>query len=301
MAGDATNARATARPGRVFRGPSLRWLPQLLRLWRMYAALDLAFVAADIKLVLIYLLSDAVTNIAAVTGMLLLAERFAGIGDWSKPQVIFLLGYATTVSGLMSTFFGYNVLLISRRIGRGQLDHTLVQPQPLWLALLTEGFMPISGSAMLLPGLGLLLWGLTSAGVPVSPGWLALLALSLLASCAIVVAFSFAWGSLAFWAPRAAEEVSSSANTLMDQLKSFPLDGVGALLLGGLVSVVPVGFVAWYPCRVLLGIDHSPGAIWVTPLAALVFSTLTAFFFRKGMQHYVRTGSQRYSSLGHRG
>ena len=212
-----------------------------------------------------------------------------------------MLGYATTVSGLMSTFFGYNVLLISRRIGRGQLDHTLVQPQPLWLSLLTEGFMPISGSAMLLPGLGLLVWGLAATGVPVTLGWLALLLVSLLASCVVVLSFSFSWGSLAFWAPRAAEEVSSSANTLLDQLKAFPLDGVGALLIGGLVSVVPVGFVAWYPCRVLLGIERSPGALWATPLAALVLSTLTAFFFRKGMQRYVRTGSQRYSSLGHRG
>jgi ABC-2 type transport system permease protein len=274
---------------------------RLLRLWRMYAALDLAFVAADVKLMLIYMLSDAITNLAAVAGMLLLAERFAGIGDWSKPQVIFMLGYATTISGLMSTFFGYNMLLISRRIGRGQLDHTLVQPQPLWLSLLTEGFMPISGSAMLLPGVGLLVWGLASTGLSVTPGWLALLAFSMLASCAIVVSFSFTWGSLAFWAPRAAEEVSSSANNLLEQLKSFPLDGVGALLLGGLVSVVPVGLVAWYPCRVLLGLEPTPGALWVTPLAALVFSILTAFFFRKGMQHYVRTGSQRYSSLGHRG
>ena len=50
----------------------------------------------------------------------------------------------------MNMFFGYNVLTISRRLGRGQLDHTLVQPQPIWLSLLTEGFMPFSGSPVLL-------------------------------------------------------------------------------------------------------------------------------------------------------
>ncbi|MBC8074788.1 MAG: hypothetical protein H7Y32_01830, partial [Chloroflexales bacterium] len=90
-------------PLRTFGTTAFGTFGRLLRLWRMYAALDLAFVAADIKLVLIYLCSDAITNLAAVTGMLLLAERFAGIGVWSKPQVIFMLGYATTVSGLMST------------------------------------------------------------------------------------------------------------------------------------------------------------------------------------------------------
>ena len=63
--------------------------------------------------------------------------------------MLFLLGYALLVRGVIDTFFNYNVAFISRRIGRGQLDHMLVQPQPLWMALLTEGFAPFSGSGML--------------------------------------------------------------------------------------------------------------------------------------------------------
>ncbi|HUS14807.1 MAG TPA: ABC-2 family transporter protein, partial [Chloroflexia bacterium] len=130
---------------------------RILRLWRMYAYLDFMFVTRDLKLMLTWYVSDAVINVAAVTGTLLLAERFAGIGGWSKWQVIFMLGYATVVSGILGTLFGYNVLFISRRVGRGQLDHTLVQPQPIWMALLTEGFMPFSGSSILLSGLALLM------------------------------------------------------------------------------------------------------------------------------------------------
>ena len=34
-----------------------------------------------------------------------------------------------------------------------------------------------------------------------------------------------------------------------------------ALLANGLLSVLPVGFAAWYPCRVLLGIDDA-GSLW---------------------------------------
>jgi len=274
---------------------------RLLRLWKLYAGMDLIFLAGDLKTVLSWYIADGVINLAAVTGTLLLAERFAGIGVWTREQIIFMLGYATTVSGLMSTFFGYNVLTISRRIGRGQLDHTLVQPQPIWLVLLTEGFMPFSSSATLLPGVGLLAWASSGLALPISPGWLALLLLNLLASAAIVLAFSFAWGSLAFWAPRAAEEISSSAVDVLYQLKGFPLDGVGPLLLSGLLTFLPVGFVAWYPCRALLGIDQASWSIWVTPLAALLLASSAAWVFHKGMQRYARTGSQRYSGFGHRG
>lgn len=274
---------------------------RILRLWKLYAIMDYTFLMSDVKLALTWYISDGVVNLATVTATLLLAERFAGIGAWTRDEVVFMLGYATLVSGMIYTFFGYNVSSISRRLGRGQLDHTLIQPQPLWLSLLTEGFTPFSGSSVLLPGVGLVAWAAGKIGLPITPGWLALLLLNLAASTAIVMAFSFLWGSLAFWAPRAAEEVSSSALTLLSQLKPFPLDGLGPLLLGGLTTVVPVGLVAWYPSRALLGLDGSVWAGWHTPLAALAFAIVTSLIFLKGLRHYGRTGSQRYSSLGHRG
>jgi ABC-2 type transport system permease protein len=105
---------------------------------------------------------------------------------------------------------------------------------------------------------------------------------------------------LAFWAPRAAEEISSSATHLLDQLKPFPLDGLSPLLLGGLMTVVPVGAMAWSPCRALLGIDSAAYAGWITPLIAFTLSLIAIGIFRKGMQHYEQTGSQRYSNFGHR-
>ncbi|MDQ2995659.1 MAG: ABC transporter permease [Chloroflexota bacterium] len=267
----------------------------------MYAVLDFTFLMADLKLALTWYISDGIVNLASVTATLLLADRFAGIGVWGRYEVVFMLGYATVVSGLMNMLFGYNVLTISRRLGRGQLDHTLIQPQPIWLSLLTEGFMPFSGSPMLLPGVALLAWSASKLSLAITPGWLALLALNLAASSVIVLAFSFLWGSLAFWAPRAAEEISSSSIRLLYQLKGFPLDGLGPLLLSGMLTVLPVGFVAWYPCRALLGLDPSGWARWMTPLAALIFVIITSWIFRKGMRYYGSTGSQRYSSLGHRG
>jgi ABC-2 type transport system permease protein len=276
-------------------------LRRLLRLWRMYAVLDFTFLMADLKLALTWYVSDGIVNLASVTATLLLADRFAGIGAWSRYQVAFMLGYGTTVSGLLYLFFGYNVMTISRRLGRGQLDHTLVQPQPLWLSLLTEGFMPFSGSSVLLAGITLLAWAAAKLGLVISLSWLALLALNLAASSTIVLAFSFLWGSLAFWAPLAAEEISSSSVQLLGQLKPFPLDGLGPLLLSGLLTVVPVGFVAWYPSRALLGLDPSGWSGWSTPLMAVVFALVTGWLFRKGLRYYGRTGSQRYSSLGHRG
>ena len=272
-------------------------LVRLLQLWGVYARLDILLLVRDLKSFLIWTLSDAITNVAAVTGMLFLAARFQGIGVWSQAQIVFMLGYAALVEGLGSLFFNYNVLHISRRIGRGQIDHLLVQPQPLWMSLVTEGFSPAFALPMVLPGIGMLLWAFPRLMHPVS---LPALAFNLAASMAVLLGFQFLWGCLAFTAPRAAEEINSSTLELMNQLKQYPLNGAGGLLRFGLLTVLPVGFLAWIPCRALLGMDTTDWGIYKTPMAATLFGLLAAAAFGRGMRYYATTGSQRYNDLGHR-
>ena len=277
----------------------MRVLTMLFARWGAQARLDFMWMTRDFRFFVINVVADVILNLAGVTAVFLLAERFGGIGPWSRDQILFMLGYAALVRGFLEVGFGYNVLAISRRIGRGQLDHVLVQPQPLWMALATEGFMPFSGLWQLLAGIGITAWAIPNLGTELHPGWWVMLACNLAASCAVVLAFSWLWGSLAFWAPVAAEEISSRAFGFLYQLKSFPLDGLSSFLLAGMLTVLPVGFVAWYPSRQLLGI--APPEYWHTPLAALVVSLVAAFVFRRGLKHYAGTGSQRYVGWGHRG
>ena len=273
----------------------------LLRLWQVYGYLDVLFMVRDARRFFIFLISDTILGLALMTGTFLLAERFDGIGPWTKYQVAFMLGYGQLVVGLLGgLFFSYNITHISRRIGRGQLDHSLIQPHSLLTTFVTEGFTPLSGIGLVLPALLLLVWAARSLELDVSPAWLALLALQLLASGAIAMSFHFIWGTLAFWAPRGAEEVTSETHHLLDQLRPFPLDGVGFAGQAALLSFLPVGFLAWYPCRALLGIDPSPFGPVLTPLAAVIALALAAGFFRVGLRHYARTGSTRYSDFGHR-
>lgn len=273
---------------------------RLLTLWRLHAKMDLLWMLRDVQTLLFFFCSDSVVIVASVTGMFLLVERFGRVGLWTKHEVIFMLGYGLVVQTLPNIFFNFNVAFVSRRIGRGQLDHILIQPQPIWMALLTEGFAPFSAGLMLVPGVAIMAWATAQLKVAMTPGWLALLVLNIAASATIALAYSYLWGSLAFWAPRAAEEINTATWGMLKDLSSFPLDGVAPALLGSLVSAVPVGLLAWYPARALLGLDQAALAPYVTPLAALVFCALATWIFRKGLVQYGRTGSQRYLSLGHR-
>ncbi|GAB3422951.1 ABC-2 transporter permease [Flindersiella endophytica] len=273
---------------------------QLFRMWRLYAGMDLLWIARGVRDALLWILAGLLTRLAGITTTLLLAERFGGIGQWSKAQILFMLAYAMVVGSVLDMLFGYNLKMISRRIGRGQLDHMLVAPQPLWRQFVTEGFMPASQPWEVLVATGLMVWAGSLLSLAVTPGWMVVLLVNLLASAVIVLSLQIAWGSLAFWAPRAAEEINSSTNRMAAQLGNLPLDNVPRLLLGGLLTAVPVGFVAWLPSRAVVGVSPLfPGGLFA-PLAAPLFLAAAVFVFRKGLQHYVRVGSGRYSSFGHR-
>ncbi|GDX40645.1 hypothetical protein LBMAG21_09370 [Armatimonadota bacterium] len=278
----------------------LHWVRHAFRLWAIYARMDSLVIMRSLGTMAAWIISDTVLNVASILGMLLLAERFDGIGMWSKYQVLFLLGYGSLVDGLVTTFFGYNIAFISRRLGRGQFDHTLIQPQPILLSLMTEGFNPAFGLPTMLPGIALIVLALPHFALSLSAVWWLLFGVNLIASVAIVLAFQFAWGSLAFRAPRAAEELSSSSMQLIVQLKSFPLDGLGGLLAGSLIVALPVGCVAWLPCRALLGMSKGSLAFWHTPLLAVGFVIFATVMFWKGLKYYEQVGSQRYSNFGFR-
>jgi len=275
------------------------WPLQLLRRFYAQAYLDFMWMTRDIRFFCICAFGDTVSALSRVMAVFLLAERFDGIGSWSHEQILFMLGYATLVNGLLDMFFGYNILGISRRLGRGQLDHSLLQPQPLWMTLLTEGFTPVIGLFPVATGVAIVGWVLSgTTGIPGNPLWWASFGLQLVASCLVVVSFSFLWGTLAFWSPVGAEEISSRVNRMARQLTVFPLDSLSPWLTQVALLALPLGFVVWYPSRALLGL---PGAsVWHAPLFATGIALVATFVFSRGLRHYERTGSQRYRIFGHR-
>lgn len=271
---------------------------RLLRQLALGARMDLLLVLASPGQVALWAVTDILGYAGGVGAVLLMAERFDGIAGWSQPQLLFLVGYSTAIGGLRATFFGYNVEAISRRVGRGQLDHTLVQPQPLWLAFLTEGFTPASALGILLPGLALMAGGMAAGAAPLTLAFAAKLTLNLAASTAVVLAGAFAVGAAAFWAPRGAEEISPRVHSLL-AVTPFPLDPVPRFLRAALVTIIPAGFVAWLPSAALLG--RRPDWQWLlTPAVAVLALAISALIFRKGLRHYAYTGSHRYSDFGHR-
>lgn len=276
-------------------------LKQWARLLRLYARMDLRWLMQDTKACLIVVFSEWIGGLAGISGVFLLSVRFGGIGGFSQDEMLFLLALSMLGEGFLAMcFMGFNCGHISRRLGRGQLDHMLIQPVPLWMQLTTESFLPFTGSSTLLGGLVLLWVTLSRLQLALSPGWWLLLLGFLLVRAALTLSLSYLAGMTAIWQPVASEESSSVAIDLCNTLCRYPLIGIPEGLMLLLETILPIALMAYMPALVLLGKSPSSlGALWPFALA-ISFSFLTILIFKKGVKAYAKFGSKRYRSMGMR-
>ncbi len=273
---------------------------QILQLYRLYARMDLRWFLQDMKSCMLVIFSDLLISVSAVSGVLLLSERFSGIGGFDTWQMLFMLGFYQLAGGtLLMLFGGSNVHQISRRVGRGQVDHMLMQPIPLWMQLLCEGFIPVSGNSGALTGLVVVCCATSRLGIAVTPAWVLLLALLALVHVAIEMGASYLIAASAFYQPVACEEISSVAHDLLTTLGRFPLFGLPLPLLTTLLTVLPAGLMAWFPSRILLGQAPQVYA-WLPLTVAMLLCALAQAFFRKGLKHHAKYSVGRYRDMGHR-
>lgn len=98
----------------------------------------------------------------------------------------------------------------------------------------------------------------------------------------------------------AGHTISSTVIDLQGNLSQYPLSGMPLKLQISLLSVFPAGLLGWFPSLALLGKLPFGLPFFFPALMAVLLFLLSQFVFRKGMKHYVKSGSNRYLSRGFR-
>jgi len=174
----------------------------LLRLYRQYTKMDLLWFLRDTRYCLLQIVSDTICACCTIAGVFLLSEKFGGFGGMNQAEILFMMGFSTLVDGIYMMFFiGNNTAMISRIIGRGQLDHVMIQPVPIWAELLAQGFSPLSGSSMLICGIGLTTYAVSRLPISVTLSWLMLLLIYAASATALIISFMTLLSCAAFYAP----------------------------------------------------------------------------------------------------
>jgi len=275
-------------------------LKRIISLYGIAAKMDLVWLLRDTKYALAIIAADIISNISVISGVWLIAVRFGGIGGMNVDEVLFMIAYSTIITGIFILFGSGNNIHISRIIGRGQLEHLLMQPNSLKVQLLTSGFGPFAGSSNLIAGCILLIISINRLQLQITIWWIVMLIIYLAATMVTIVARAYLVSTAAFYAPVAAEEIATTAIEGTWQLSTFPLSGMPAFIQVPLLTILPEGLMAWFPALCLLG-KPPLGLTEYYPFAyALILALAAGYFFRKGLIHYVTKGSNRYVPYGFR-
>lgn len=275
---------------------------RFLRLLGISAKMDLGWLLYDTRYTLLGMLTDLLANISMLGGVFLVALRFGGIGGLSHDEVLFMLAYNTLITGvfIMCCATGNNGH-VSRIIGRGQLEHMFAQPLSIPTQLITMGFAPFTGGSNVVAGAVLMSIAVYRLASPITALWLLKLLFYVFVTMTIIIAHSYLFASAAFYAPAAAEEISTFVIDGSGYVSAFPLSGMPRRVQAVLLTVLPAGLQAWYPSLVLLG---KPPRFFLSQaypaLFALVLACLSFYVFRKGLHYYVVKGANRYLPYGFR-
>jgi ABC-2 type transport system permease protein len=227
-------------------------------------------------------------------GIVLLVDRFGGLGGWGTGDVVVLVGLGE--AGL-----GFGMLVadtleppaFSLLVREGRLDPYLARPFPVLLSVMTSDIQvrEIGRGAA---GLGVVLWGASLAGVDWTPGRVGVAALAVLCCAAVVVAVLVMGAAATLYTVEGSELVNAFTYGGA-ALSGNPLQIYGSVLRFTFLWVVPFGLAVYVPALHLLERDGPPGIpaslLAATPVATAAFAAVAGLAWRRGLRHYASTGS----------
>jgi len=211
------------------------------------------------------------------------------IGDWSKWEVVLLIGTHQIIAQLFQAFFFVNVANIPELVRTGKLDSLLALPVDSQFAVSTKQF-GLDSVINAIVGAAVVCFSLSQLGV--TPSLISILLYLTALGFGIAVHYSImlSLAAVSFWIVRAQGLVYGYFNFL--NIARYPdtiFPRLFRLIFGW---IVPVVIVANIPARLLIKSLGQPGRLMFQLVVAstIVFS-LSRSFWRFALRHYSSASS----------
>ena len=211
------------------------------------------------------------------------------IGDWTKWQVILLIGTHQLISQIFQAFFYLNVVNVPELVRTGRMDFMMLLPMDTQFAVSTRQF---GFDSVINAGVSVAIIGLALTKLGIHPSAAQYLLYAVAVACGITIHYSimFFLTTISFWIVRAQGLVYGYYNLF--NIARYP-DSIygGARIFQFIFSwIIPVIIVANVPARVLIGIA---GGSSMPPLLHLAAATLLVL----GINRFVwKLALSRYTS-----
>ena len=211
------------------------------------------------------------------------------IGDWTKWEVVLLVGTHQMIAQLFQAFFFVNLSNIPELVRTGKLDSLLVLPLDSQFAVSTKQFSLDSVINGLLGGVVVLV-SLSRLGIVPSATSVAIYLVALGFGVAIHYSIMLSLAAVSFWIIRAQGLVYGYFNFL--NIARYP-DVIFPRLFRFVFGwIIPVVIVANIPARLLIKPLGQPGwLMFHLVMAAGIAFWLSRIFWRFALRHYSSASS----------
>jgi ABC-2 type transport system permease protein len=211
------------------------------------------------------------------------------IGDWTKWEVVLLIGTHQMIAQFFQAFFFVNVANIPELVRTGKLDSLLVLPIDSQFAVSTKQFALDSLINAALGG-GVVCFSLSKLGFVPNPMSILLYLIALGFGVAVHYSIMLSLAAVSFWIVRAQGLVYGYFNFL--NIARYP-DAIYPRLFQIIFGwFVPVIIVANIPARLLIKSLGQPGwLMFHLVVASSIIFLLSRVFWRFALRHYSSASS----------
>jgi ABC-2 type transport system permease protein len=216
--------------------------------------------------------------------------RFRLIDGWTFADVAFLIGLRLLAHGVYVFFCSNAVTFIDGYVTSGDFIRFQVRPIPTMVAFLCSG-TNLAGISDF--GSGVLMIALSTylGGVHWTAARAMLLLMFVAAGSVIELSVFLAVATTSLWTGDSAS-LFGIVYQLHEQFILYPLN-IYNVAVQVLLTVVPLGFINFYPAYAFLDLPREPWSHWalLSPVVAVVVFGLVAWQWRTGTARYEGTGS----------
>ena len=208
---------------------------------------------------------------AMYTAIALIVARFGTLGGWTWSEMALLLSFHLLAYSLGAAFSFTQFRELEEIVRMGRMDAILVKPVSPWVFMVFSG-LNIGYAGHILLAVGLMAWALTQVEIAWSPGTVLYLLSTLISGALIVCALMTMIGATALVWVRSRHLYAIFFGFW--ELARYPLNLFPVVLQWLLLTLAPLGFMAYVPVAVALNKDVALLGPWA-PAASLIAGPIT--------------------------
>jgi ABC-2 type transport system permease protein len=210
------------------------------------------------------------------------------IGDWSKWEVVALVGTHQLIAQIFHAFFYVNLANLPELVRTGKLDLMLLLPVDAQFAVSTRQF-GMDNLVNALVGVAIAAFALFKLGLTPQPHQIALYSVAVMLGVAIHYSILFTMATMSFWIVRAQGLIYGYFNLFnIGRYPDVVFRGVFKVIFS---YVIPIIIVANVPTRILAGTFQNPMSGMLTLLGTTAVVLASRLLWQAALRRYSSASS----------